>query len=252
MSEIDLNKIRISSPCNVPWESMKGTDRKRYCSQCHLNVYNISSMTHAEAAKLVGSETAYCFSLYRRPDGTVITRDCPVGVARLKKYLKWSVAIIGSFLTGSVLFQQFMAKQAEEEFRRQEVYSQASHDLGFTGPMSTKRKVVRIQKLVLAGEYIDSSALEEEEIEYENIPMYAVWSASMLEGKVAKYTLHPGVIVVEDNYVDPKSATYRLRLDRGIEEKVEKIAKEQDKTSRELLTEWLKEKLQIIYSSSWF
>lgn len=252
MSEIDLDKIRISSPCKVPWESMKGSDKKRYCSQCHLNVYNISNMTHSEAVKLVGSDTAYCFSLYRRADGTVITRDCPVGVARLKKYLKWSVAIIGSFLTGSILFQQLMARQAEEEFRRQQVYSQASHDLGFSGPMSTKRKVVRIKKLVLGGELIDSSVLEEEEMEYVNVPDYAIWSASMLEGKVAKYSLHPGSIVVEDNYADPVSTSYRLRLNRETEEKVEKIAKDQNKTSRQLLSEWLREKLQIIYSSSWF
>lgn len=252
MSEIDLNKIRIASPCKVPWDSMKGTDTKRYCSQCHLNVYNISNMTHAEAVKLVGKETDYCFSLYRRPDGTVITRDCPVGVARLKKYFKWTVAIIGSFLTGSILFQQLMAKQAEEEFKRQEVYSQASHDLGFSGPMSTKRKIVRVKKLILSGELIDSSVLEEEEMEYENVPDYAIWSAGMLEGKVAKYSLLPGSIVVEDNYLDPVPESYRLELNRETEEKVEKIAKDQNKTSRQLLSEWLREKLQIIYSSSGF
>ncbi len=123
MSEIELNEIRIAAPCKVPWDSMKGTDTKRYCSQCHLNVYNISNMTAPEAVKLIGSDTAYCFSLYRRPDGTVITRDCPIGVAKLKRYLKWSAAILGSFLTGSVLFHQFMQKEAEEEFRRQTIYN---------------------------------------------------------------------------------------------------------------------------------
>ncbi|MCC7528421.1 MAG: hypothetical protein IT342_07860, partial [Candidatus Melainabacteria bacterium] len=45
-----LNSIRIASPCHVDWETMTGDERKRFCGDCKLNVYNISEMTKKDAA----------------------------------------------------------------------------------------------------------------------------------------------------------------------------------------------------------
>lgn len=59
---------------------MTGTERVRFCSECSLNVYNLSAMTRGEAESFIASrEGRICAKFYRREDGTIITRDCPVG-----------------------------------------------------------------------------------------------------------------------------------------------------------------------------
>jgi hypothetical protein len=65
---------------------MIGTDRKRFCGQCKLNVYNLSGMTMFEAEELLTqSEGRLCVRYYRRSDGTILTKDCPVGWAKVKE-----------------------------------------------------------------------------------------------------------------------------------------------------------------------
>jgi len=46
-------KLKISSPCRASWDDMDGDDRVRFCAECELNVYNIASMTEAEALELL-------------------------------------------------------------------------------------------------------------------------------------------------------------------------------------------------------
>ena len=65
---------------------MQGDDRVRYCESCELQVYNIAAMTPREAASLIAhSEGRLCARLYRRADGTVITKDCPVGLRAIRR-----------------------------------------------------------------------------------------------------------------------------------------------------------------------
>ncbi len=76
----DVNKLRVASPCSVGWETMSSDERIRRCSSCELNVYNISKMTKTEVEDLIGNrEGRVCIRLYKRADGTVLTKDCPVG-----------------------------------------------------------------------------------------------------------------------------------------------------------------------------
>jgi hypothetical protein len=90
-----LNDLRIASPCSVPWESMNGTERMRHCGQCALNVYDISQLTGSEAYALItASEGRLCLRLHCRLDGTVITRDCPVGLRALRCRLAWRASAI--------------------------------------------------------------------------------------------------------------------------------------------------------------
>lgn len=88
-----LNNVRVASPCSADWNQMYGTDRKRFCGQCKLNVYNLSAMTRDEAESLImNSEGRLCARFYRRPDGTIITKDCPVGLQAVRKKVRkfWS------------------------------------------------------------------------------------------------------------------------------------------------------------------
>ncbi|HEY6339483.1 MAG TPA: carboxypeptidase-like regulatory domain-containing protein [Candidatus Sulfotelmatobacter sp.] len=67
---------------------MTGDNRSRHCAQCNLNVYNFSEMTAAEIEQLIAASAGQrlCGRLYQRPDGTILTRDCPVGLrARIRR-----------------------------------------------------------------------------------------------------------------------------------------------------------------------
>jgi hypothetical protein len=81
MTDLDLDAVRIASPCPADWSAMSGDDRRRLCSQCKLHVYDLSAMTRAEATALVAKkEGRLCVRFFRRADGTMLTQDCPVGL----------------------------------------------------------------------------------------------------------------------------------------------------------------------------
>src|SRR5919107_4089342 len=81
-----LDGVRVAAPCSADWERMSGDERVRFCAECSLNVYNLSAMTRREAEALVTSaEGRLCVRYYRRADGTILTRNCPVGLSALKR-----------------------------------------------------------------------------------------------------------------------------------------------------------------------
>lgn len=100
MSELrfSLDLIEVASPCTVPWDSMSGRGRIRHCGQCRQNVYSLSEMSKEEAVSLLRrTEGKLCVRVYRRPDGTVVTRDCAA--------VRWSRAVwsAGAFVAFGLL-----------------------------------------------------------------------------------------------------------------------------------------------------
>ena len=92
-----LDNVRVAAPCNVDWDWMYGNERVRFCDQCKLNVYNLSEMTKTEAERLVGqAEARVCIRYYQRRDGSILTKNCPVGLAALKRRLSRVATAIGS------------------------------------------------------------------------------------------------------------------------------------------------------------
>ena len=72
-----LDVITVKNPCTASWHEMSGNDRVRFCSHCWKHVYNISEMTRDEAETLIThSEGRLCVRLYRRADGTIVSRQC--------------------------------------------------------------------------------------------------------------------------------------------------------------------------------
>jgi len=96
-----LNQIDIASPCPANWHEMTGDAQKRHCEHCDLDVYNLSAMTRQEATDLLTSPTtAQCVRVYRRQDGSVITRDCPWRERVKMRTHRWVAALIGLFGIG--------------------------------------------------------------------------------------------------------------------------------------------------------
>jgi hypothetical protein len=81
-----LEGVRVAAPCPADWDKMVGDERMRYCGQCSLHVYNLSGMTKREAEGLVANaEGRLCVRYYRRADGSILTRNCPVGLRAVKQ-----------------------------------------------------------------------------------------------------------------------------------------------------------------------
>ena len=101
MSADPIDGLRIASPCSVAWESMDGDERMRHCAVCSLNVYNFAGMTREEVrALLARNEGRVCAKLYRRADGTVLTRDCPTGLRGLRRRAsRAAVAAVAALLS---------------------------------------------------------------------------------------------------------------------------------------------------------
>jgi len=61
---------------------MEGDDRVRFCCACSKNVYDLSAMSEDEAEAFLAlhlDDQDACVRLYRRPDGRILTSDCPRG-----------------------------------------------------------------------------------------------------------------------------------------------------------------------------
>jgi hypothetical protein len=96
---LSLDVIDIPRPCPADWTAMHGNDQVRFCDHCKLNVYNLSEMTRPQAERLlIEKEGHACVRLYRRMDGTVITRDCEgawkLAMKKLSRFAALSCAAV--------------------------------------------------------------------------------------------------------------------------------------------------------------
>ena len=97
---INVDEIRVASPCNARWNDMNGDERARFCGQCSKHVFNLSAMTRVQIETLVREkEGKFCGRFYRRPDGRMLTADCPSRLRQMRERL----ARIGGALCALVL-----------------------------------------------------------------------------------------------------------------------------------------------------
>lgn len=114
---VNIDRLRIATPCPISWEQMKGDNRVRFCGHCQLNVYNISELSRIEAEALIAStEGRICARLYRRTDGTILTKDCPVGLRALRmRVSKRAAAVFAAIasISAAAFGQQSAAKDGK-------------------------------------------------------------------------------------------------------------------------------------------
>jgi hypothetical protein len=106
-----LDHIKIAAPCSADWDQMFsfGDKQVRFCSQCNLNVYNLSDMSRQEAEALINkTEGRLCVRFYRRADGSILTQNCPVGLRAIKRRAAWAAQVVLgmalSFVSGLALY----------------------------------------------------------------------------------------------------------------------------------------------------
>ncbi|HEV7644755.1 MAG TPA: carboxypeptidase-like regulatory domain-containing protein [Pyrinomonadaceae bacterium] len=145
-TQLDINSLRVATPCSMGWENMAGDERKRFCAACELNVYNISEMTRTEVHALIGrSPGSICGRIYRRFDGTVITKDCPTGVRALRKRAARTAGAALSAILG--LFSVGVAQTTEQKDGAAKPVSEAE--------LKSEKKLLSPDKRILAGTVTD-------------------------------------------------------------------------------------------------
>ena len=86
-------EVKIASPCVEKW-SDEGDERVRFCARCQLNVFNVKELSEPEVrALLARGGGQVCGRVFRRRDGTVFTRDCPTGLARVRRQARLGVGL---------------------------------------------------------------------------------------------------------------------------------------------------------------
>lgn len=90
---------------------MAGEGHVRVCGLCDRDVYDFSGLTAFEVVHLLASHEgkgAPCVRLHRRRDGTVITADCEVGIARRRKRggLLVGAAVAGALVAGGATMNE--------------------------------------------------------------------------------------------------------------------------------------------------
>lgn len=102
-----LDRVGVAAPCPAEWDEMVGDEKTRHCAMCKLNVHNLSAMGREEAEAFVRESVKVqadggrvCVRFYRRADGTILTQDCPVGLAarvrrRVRAVVVAAMAIAG-------------------------------------------------------------------------------------------------------------------------------------------------------------
>jgi hypothetical protein len=95
---LELGVVRVATPCSADWEAMHGDCVKRYCAQCGLHVYDFAQLSTNEArALLVETDRRLCGRIFVRRDGTLLTKDCPRGLAAMRR------RVIGAWATLATL-----------------------------------------------------------------------------------------------------------------------------------------------------
>ena len=129
-----VQRVEIASPCPASWDSMVGDERVRFCGQCQRHVYNLSAMTAAEGEQLIiEKEGKLCAQIYRRSDGTVLTSDCPVGLAavrsRIRKTAMRTAAAV-AFIVCAIGLAIIQGPQSARDVGSRNAYQAALRSIG--------------------------------------------------------------------------------------------------------------------------
>jgi hypothetical protein len=129
-----LDNLRVAAPCDVAWDDMVGNGRVRHCDSCQNQVFNISAMSRADAEVLLRERSEnVCVRFYRRFDGTIMTRDCSVGV-RLRYGTRAVMAVLTTVVLGA------LALLGLGRTVKTEVIPSATMGMGCVGPGNASEK----------------------------------------------------------------------------------------------------------------
>ncbi len=113
INQVSLENVAIAAPCRVLWKDMVGSNKVRTCGTCKQHVYNLSEMTRVEAENLLSANSTehFCLKLFRRIDGTILTKDCSIArriVEKSAQRLRLAIASLLTFFNAAPAFAQYL------------------------------------------------------------------------------------------------------------------------------------------------
>lgn len=123
-----MKHAEIAAPCSAKWDEMTGDDKMRFCGECKLHVLNAAAMTDEEVMRalqrtLTGERV--CMRLYRRTDGTFLTRNCPKGLQLLRQRAQEAVRRVAALFSGTLALLMACAASAAPGGNKQHGNDQA-------------------------------------------------------------------------------------------------------------------------------
>ncbi|MEM8486342.1 MAG: hypothetical protein AAF564_12390 [Bacteroidota bacterium] len=108
-----FENVTVASPCHESWDNMTGGEHVRFCAACEHPVYNLSSLTGHEIASLIKETEGprKCVRFYRRADGTMRTKDCPVGYAKARRRAIGVFASLAAAVFGGTALYKYFEQQ---------------------------------------------------------------------------------------------------------------------------------------------
>jgi hypothetical protein len=211
-----LDRIYVASPCAANWDGMPGDERARFCSQCNLYVYNISAMSAAEAESLFAkTEGRLCVRLFRRADGTVLTRDCPVGLRlwrrRLARGAGAALTALSSLFGGFEVAARPTLSQGQSVVQPQFKIKRIKHE-GKNLQSVLSGTIYDVNNAVIYGAHV--KLIREGE---ENAPERAKKTDTNGEGLFELTHVGPGSYTVVVEAVGFKMFSTKIKLDEGEE-----------------------------------
>jgi hypothetical protein len=100
-----LSRVRVWSPCNQDWNTMRGNDKVRFCDHCAKHVHDLSEMTPEAALELVErSEGRLCVRFIPNSDGSPHVKDDvePLTGGFRMPQLRLAAGVLAAALTGGM------------------------------------------------------------------------------------------------------------------------------------------------------
>ena len=139
---VSLNVIRVENPCPAEWEKMHGDQRVRFCDECKLHVYNLSSLSRAQAESLVAThEGRLCVRYYQRADGTIITQDCGGGLRRAMQRTRRLVTAAAGAIFCAMLAPLGLGSSIKENHRTEESITGDAMIMGKPAPREVRGEI---------------------------------------------------------------------------------------------------------------
>jgi len=120
MRRRSLPQVVIPVPCHVDWNAMTRIDRDgraRFCDSCARPVYDSAAMTRGDLIDLIARHEGRrlpCVRLHRRPDGTIVTKDCFEPLLRAGRFLWLKVGLAAVAFWGWALGMRSLGQAVRE------------------------------------------------------------------------------------------------------------------------------------------
>jgi Carboxypeptidase regulatory-like domain len=129
---------------------MAGDECVRYCPECKLDVYNFSEMSDADIESIVSHRNGrLCARFYQRTDGTMLTRNCPVGLRAVVRRVSGfaSAALAAVISVGPAFARAPLTKHGPTLFQIQPVQTGISLEVvDATGAVVPKARVTIVNE----------------------------------------------------------------------------------------------------------